>query len=86
MLENIEEEITKRQSRETGNTEHTRRWQTKQKHRAHKTMTNKTKTQSTQDDDKQNKNWTQQNINKTWTWLQTTGGQDEPNIVCMRKS
>jgi hypothetical protein len=26
------------------------------------------------------------NINKTWTLLQTTGGKDEQNIVCMRKS
>jgi hypothetical protein len=26
------------------------------------------------------------NVNKTWTLLQTTGGKDEPNIVCMRKS
>jgi hypothetical protein len=25
-------------------------------------------------------------INKTWTLLQTTGGKDEQNIVCMRKS
>ena len=24
--------------------------------------------------------------NKTWALLQTTGGRDEPNIVCMRKS
>ena len=26
------------------------------------------------------------NVNKTWTLLQTTGGKDEPTIVCMRKS
>jgi hypothetical protein len=28
------------------------------------------------------------NVNKTWALLQTTGtgGKDEPNIVCMRKS
>jgi hypothetical protein len=26
------------------------------------------------------------NVNKTWTLLQTTGGKDEPNIVCIRKS
>jgi hypothetical protein len=26
------------------------------------------------------------NVNKTWTLLQTTGSKDEPNIVCMRKS
>ena len=26
------------------------------------------------------------NVNKTWTFLQTIGGKDEPNIVFMRKS
>jgi hypothetical protein len=26
------------------------------------------------------------NVNKTWALLQTTGGRDEPSIVCMRKS
>ena len=26
------------------------------------------------------------NVNKTWALLQTTGGNDEPTIVCMRKS
>jgi hypothetical protein len=26
------------------------------------------------------------NVNKTWSLLQTTGGKDEPNIVFMRKS
>ena len=26
------------------------------------------------------------NVNKTWTLLQTTGGKEEPNIVCRRKS
>ena len=26
------------------------------------------------------------NVNKTWILLQTTGGKDELNIVCMRKS
>ena len=26
------------------------------------------------------------NVNKTCTFLQTTGGKDEPMIVCMRKS
>ena len=26
------------------------------------------------------------NVNKTWALLQTTGGKDEPTIVCMRKS
>jgi len=26
------------------------------------------------------------NANKTWTLLQTTGGKDEPRIICIRKS
>ena len=26
------------------------------------------------------------NVNKTWALLQTAGGKDEQNIVCMRKS
>jgi hypothetical protein len=26
------------------------------------------------------------NVNKKWTLLQITGGKDEPNNVCMRKS
>jgi hypothetical protein len=26
------------------------------------------------------------NVNKTWVLLQTTGGKEEPTIVCMRKS
>jgi hypothetical protein len=26
------------------------------------------------------------NVNKTWALLQTTGGRDEPNIVCIRNS
>jgi len=26
------------------------------------------------------------NVNKTWSLLQTTGGKDEPNIVFIRKS
>jgi hypothetical protein len=26
------------------------------------------------------------NVNKTWSLLQTTGGKDEPNIVFMWKS
>ena len=54
-------------------------------------------TQSTQDEEEQHKNTTQyveyhytqtntNNVNKTRTLLQTTGGKDEPNIVFMRKS
>ena len=50
-----------------------------------------------QDEEKQNKNTTQyvldtiickqrNNVNKTWAFLQTTGGKDESNIVVMSKS
>ena len=77
MIENTEEVTQNGQSRETGNTGHTRqRKKQKQKQEKPKTMcvghyylqanTN--------------------NVNKTWILLQTTGGKDEPNIVCMRKS
>ena len=52
-----------------------RNWQ----HRVHKTKTNKTKAQH-------NMCWTPlyvntNNVNKTWTFLQTTRGKDEPNIM-----
>ena len=57
-------------------------------------------TKRTQDEEKQTKNTTQymlditilytqtntNNVIKTWSLLQTTGGKDEPNIVFMRKS
>ena len=57
----------------------------------------KLETYGTQDEEKQNKNTTQNaghhytltntnNINKTWALLQTTWEKDEPNIVFMRKS
>ena len=62
-----------------------RNWQ----RRPHKTKNkNQTKTQKTQ----HNMRWTllsatnTYNVNKTWALLQTTGGKDEPTIVCMRKS
>ena len=70
MLENTEEEITKRQSRET---KHTTKYKQNKKHNTicvgHHYMQRNT-----------NK------VNKTWALLQTTGGQDEPNIGFMRKS
>ena len=55
-------------------------------------------TLSTQDEDKQNKKHNAKcvghhyaqmytnNVNKTWAFLQTTGGKDKPSIVYMRKS
>ena len=53
-------------------------------------------TLGTQDEEQQNKNtacvgphYTQTNtndVNKTRALIQPTGGKDEPNIVCMRKS
>jgi len=55
-------------------------------------------TYGTQDEEKQNINTTQyvldttickqeqNNVNKKWSLLQTTGGKDEPNIAFMRKS
>ena len=52
------------QSRETGNTAHARRRQTKQKH--HTPIYAKTKTH---------------NVNRTRALLQTTGNEEEPNIV-----
>jgi hypothetical protein len=58
-----------------------RNWQ----YRVQKTKTNKTKTQ-------RNMCWTPlyventNNVNKTYALLQTNGGTDELNIVCMRKS
>jgi len=58
-----------------------RNWQ----HRIYKAKTNKTKTQH-------NMCWTHytqtntNNVNKTWSLLQTTGGKDEPNTVFMRNS
>jgi len=51
----------------------------------HKKKTNKAKTQH-------NMCWTSlfankyNNANKTWAFLQTSGGKDEPNIVFMWKS
>ena len=59
------------QSRETGNTGHTRR-----KNQKHKTIYvgNHYAEANTN------------NANKSWALLQTSGGKDEPDIVCMRKS
>jgi hypothetical protein len=62
-----------RQSTETDNTVYTRRRKTKQKHNTICVEHHYTPT---------NKN----NVNKTCTILQITGGKDKPNIVFMRKS
>jgi hypothetical protein len=65
------------QSIETGNAGHTRqRIKTKQKHKKPTTMCVGHYYPQTNTD----------NVNKTWALLQTTGGKDEPTIVCMRKS
>ena len=68
MLENTEGAIKNRQSRETGNKGYRRRRTAKQKHNT--TCVGHHYTQV-------NTN----NVNKTWSLLQTTGGKDEPNIV-----
>ena len=49
-------------------------------------MKNKTKTQHNMCLTLLSQHYTQTNINKTWSLLQTTGGKDEPNIVFMQKS
>ena len=65
------------QSIETGNAGHTRqRIKTKQKHKKTNTMCVGHYYPQTNTD----------NVNKTCALLQTTGGKDEPTIVCMRKS
>ena len=70
-LENTEGAIKTRQSREAGNIGYTRRRKTKQKHNTICIGHHYANTN---------------NVNKTWTLLQTPGGKDEPNIVVMRKS
>ena len=60
-----------------------RNWQ----HRVHKTKTNKTKKKTNticvgHPYAQTNTN----NVNKTWTLIQPTGGKDEPNIVFIPKS
>jgi len=57
----------------TFGTQDTRRRQAKQKHTTIRVGHHYTQTNTN-------------NVNKAWTFLQTTGGKDEPNIVCMRKS
>ena len=57
----------------TGNIVYTRRRKTKQKHNTIYVGYHYAQTHTN-------------NVNKTWALLQTTGGKDEPNIVCMRKS
>ena len=61
------------QSRETGNKRYTRRRNAKQKHNAICVGFHYTRTNT-------------YNVNKRWTLLQTTGGNDEPSIVYMRVS
>ena len=66
---------------------------TRRRHTRHMTKTNKTTTKNTTQKTKKMataKFWSflydTQKHNKTWSLLQTTGGKDEPNIVCMRES
>jgi len=57
----------------TGNIGYTRRRQTKPKHNTICVRHHHMQTNTN-------------NVNKTWALLQTTRGNDEPNIVSMRKS
>ena len=67
-LENTKGAIKKGQSRENGSIGYTRRRKTKQKHNIIYVGYYYTQTNTN-------------NVNKTWTLLQTTRGKDEPNIV-----
>jgi len=66
MLENTERAIKNGQSRETGTVGYTRRRQTKEKQNTICVGHHYVQTNTN-------------NVNKTWTLLQTTGGKDEPN-------
>ena len=68
MLENTEGAIKIGQSRETGSTGYTRRRKTKRKHTTICVGHHYAQTNTN-------------NVNKTWALLQTTGGNDKPNIV-----
>jgi hypothetical protein len=63
---NTEGAIKNGQFRETGNIGHTRRRQTKQKHNTICVGHHYTQTNTN-------------NVNNTWSLLQTTGGKEEPN-------
>ena len=74
MLEKIEEAIKNGQSREMSNLGYTRQRKTKQKHNTISVGHHYMQTNTN-------------NVNKTWSLLQTTtGGKDELNIVFMQKS
>ena len=78
MLESIEGAIKKGQPRETGNTGYTRRRKSKKQKQKQKRNTicighHYAKTNTN-------------NVNRTCTLLETTGGKDDPNIVFIRKS
>ena len=73
MLENTEGPLKDEQSRETDNIGYTIRRKTKQKHNTICFGHHYAQTNTN-------------NVNKTLTLLQTTGGKDEPNIAFMRKS
>ena len=72
-LENIERAIQHGQPRETRNIGYTRQGKTKQKYNTICVKNHYAQTNTN-------------NVNKTCTLLQTTGGKDEPNIILMRQS
>jgi hypothetical protein len=78
------------QHRETGNTGYTRWRKTKQKQFRETGNIGYTRWRKTKHNTicvgHHNSQTNTNNINKTWTILQTTGGKDEPNIVLMWKS
>ena len=73
MLEKIEDAIKNGQSREIGNLGHTRQRKTKQKHNTICVGHHYMQTNTN-------------NVNKTCSLLQTTGGKDKLNFFFMRKS
>ena len=72
MLENTKGAIKNRQSKETGNIGYTIRRKTQQKHNTKRVGHHHTQTNTN-------------NVNKTCSLPQTTGGKDEPNMVFMQK-
>ena len=72
-VKNIEGAITNGQSKESGKIWYTRRRKTKENHNTICVGHHYAQVNTN-------------NVNKTWVLLQTTGGKDEPNIVCMRIS
>ena len=76
MIDNTEVVTHNGKCRETGNAGHTRQKKPKAKTKKPNTMC------VVQHYPQARPN----NVNKIWVLLQTTGGKEEPTIVCMRKS